>query len=103
MKFLARVALAAGLALSLQWMPACPLYEWAGLSCPGCGTTRALHELAHGHVVAAFALNPLTMSLLPVALYFVLRGKWPAWKPAVWWTLLGVVVTFGVLRNFVGG
>ena len=79
--------------------PPCPLHRYTGLWCPGCGTTRALHQLLHGNLAAAFRFNPLAISLLPVVGYLAVRGESLALKPIWIWTLLGVVVVFGVLRN----
>jgi len=60
-----------------QWafLPGCPLHALTGLHCPGCGSTRALHQLAHGHLGAAFGLNPLAVGALPVLGFFALRGR----------------------------
>jgi hypothetical protein len=79
--------------------PPCPLHELTGLWCPGCGSTRALHQLVHGHLGLAFRLNPLAISLLPLVGYLAVRHERVAMK-AVWiWTLLVTVVLFGILRN----
>jgi len=48
------------------FFPLCPFRSLTGLRCPGCGTTRALHQLLHGHALAAFELNPLLLLALPV-------------------------------------
>jgi hypothetical protein len=48
------------------FFPACPFRTLTGLTCPGCGTTRALHQLLHGNLLGAFELNPLLLLLLPV-------------------------------------
>ena len=53
------------------FFPVCPFRAFTGFNCPGCGTTRALHQLLHGNVFAAFKLNPLLFLLLPL-LAFVL-------------------------------
>ena len=37
----------------------CPIKFMTGVSCPGCGMTRAWLELARGHLAAAFAYHPL--------------------------------------------
>ena len=79
--------------------PPCPLHRYTGLWCPGCGTTRALHQLLHGNVAAAFRFNPLAITLLPVIGYLCVRREDNVLKPVWIWTLLGVVVAFGVLRN----
>ncbi len=52
--------------------PPCPFHALTGGWCPGCGTTRALHELLHGDLVAAFGLNPLMVLALPLLGYSAL-------------------------------
>jgi hypothetical protein len=79
--------------------PVCPFHQMTGLWCPGCGTTRALHQLLHGNLAAAFRFNLLSMTLMPVAGYLVVRGDASALKPGWIWLLLVVIVAFGVLRN----
>ncbi len=79
--------------------PVCPFHQWTGLWCPGCGTTRALHQLLHGNVAAAFRFNALSMAMLPVAGYLIVRGDASTLKPTWIWALLVVIVAFGVLRN----
>lgn len=82
-----------------QWMPGCPLHALTGWYCAGCGTTRALHELLHGHVGAAFALNPLTMSLVPVAGYVALRRRSVRLTGGWMLAVAGVAIVFAVARN----
>jgi len=36
-----------------SFYPRCPFYALTGHYCPGCGATRAIAELLHGHVAAA--------------------------------------------------
>lgn len=50
----------------------CPFRRLTGLPCPTCGMTRSWVELAHGHVGAAFQLNPVAPLALLVAVGFVL-------------------------------
>ena len=85
--------------MRVSLFPPCPLHQYTGLWCPGCGTTRAMHQLLHGNVAAAFRFNPLAISLLPVIGYLAIRREEQVMKPVWIWTLLGVVVAFGVLRN----
>jgi hypothetical protein len=74
-------------------------HDLTGLWCPGCGTARALHQLLHGNVAAAFRFNALSMAMLPVAGYLVVRGDASTLKPRWIWALLAAIVAFGVLRN----
>ncbi len=102
------VWISAGLAVAAFWLlnpgvlafcPRCPLHSLTGLYCPGCGSTRAMHELTHGHFLAAFRLNPLAIMVLPVLGLWLARGERAGVKSFWIWTLLAVIVVFGVLRN----
>lgn len=50
-----------------QFYPQCPVFSFLHLQCPGCGTTRALAALLHGHINEALSLNALTTLLMPPA------------------------------------
>ena len=89
--------------------PRCPLHEWTGLACPGCGSLRAMHQLLHGHLRAAFAFNPLLVSILPFILWQMGERLYRGWRgkeprelfPSAWsgWAAFVVVLGFAVLRN----
>lgn len=46
--------------------PSCPTLSILGFPCPGCGSLRAIHALLHGHISAAWDLNAVTTTLLPI-------------------------------------
>jgi len=93
--------------------PTCPFLAVTGQLCPGCGSLRAVHALAHGELGVAVGLNVLAvLAVLPLV------GVWAAWLRRSWggtqrssvlpapavWSLFVVVVVFGVLRNVpIGG
>ncbi len=83
--------------------PRCLLYQWTGWLCPGCGSLRALHELAHGNLAEAFLLNSLLVLLLPaLAVYIFCKLKGSPHIPLSRWTALAqvaVVVAFWIARN----
>jgi len=81
------------------FLPTCPLHTLTGLYCPGCGATRALHQLAHGHLTAAWRLNPLVVLALPLIGGLMLRREPVTIKPVWIWVLFGIIAVFGVLRN----
>jgi hypothetical protein len=85
--------------------PTCPVKALTGLDCPGCGSLRALHDLAHGNVMGALGHNVLLVVWLPVV---VLAGmRWAtgrtlqAWLLArhTGWAAFAVVTCWAVLRN----
>jgi Protein of unknown function (DUF2752) len=91
------------------FLPGCPFRALTGFTCPGCGTTRALHQLLHGNLLAAFQLNPLLILSLPFLLYAllrytntVLRGQ-PINRNSLAakyiWALFGIVLFFWIFRN----
>ncbi|MDX3515996.1 DUF2752 domain-containing protein [Streptomyces caniscabiei] len=103
---LAAVALATALADPAQQgpFPACPFRAVTGLDCPGCGSLRALHQLTHGHVVAAADYNALLLAFLPVAAGVWLRVVTSRSRPRhlpVWWgrAVLAVLFLWTVVRN----
>lgn len=79
--------------------PPCIFHALTGYWCIGCGMTRALHALVHGHVLQAFGMNPLAMAILaisplPLAWRLGWRRPWMrtpiAWlsEPRLWLVLL---------------
>ena len=90
------------------FFPPCPFHAATGLYCPGCGSTRALHALAHGDLGAALRCNALMTVTLPLLLVLAtgefllpsVGGGWSSAVPARWvWTFFGVTVAFWVARN----
>jgi hypothetical protein len=87
----------------------CPFFALTGFACPGCGSTRGLHQLLHGNLVAAFKFNPLMMVMLPFLLYAllrytiaVLRGqplKGNQLNATYVWLLFFVALSFWIVRN----
>ena len=55
------------------FFPPCLFRYFTGLTCPGCGSTRALHQIVHGHFLTAFTLNPLLLVSIPLMLFAFLR------------------------------
>lgn len=55
----------------------CPIKYWTGISCAGCGMTRAWKSLLMGNIQEAFSYHPLL--LLPAFLFIIilLRKKIP--------------------------
>jgi len=89
--------------------PPCPLRYLTGWYCPGCGSLRAIHQLLHGNLRAAWALNPLTVILLPFLTYGLAslallelcgRGLPQPFLRAGWIrALCAVIILFGIARN----
>lgn len=89
--------------------PVCPFFGLTGWHCPGCGTLRALHQLLHGNIAAAFGFNPYAMTALPAIAYslsaealraYALPAPPRIFIPARWiWALLAAITAFWILRN----
>jgi hypothetical protein len=89
--------------------PPCPVHYLTGWYCPGCGSLRAIHQLLHGNLRVAWAMNPLTVVLLPFLAYglasFALleirgRGLPQPFLRAVWIrALCAAIILFGIARN----
>lgn len=91
------------------FFPRCPIHALTGLYCPGCGSTRAVHQLLHGNIGASLRLNPVAFLLLPALAYSFLSFTVEAFKgrplPRPFGNrlplalLFGVVLPFSILRN----
>ncbi|MBF0556492.1 MAG: DUF2752 domain-containing protein [Nitrospirae bacterium] len=90
-----------------EFYPKCLFHQITGLYCPGCGSTRALHQMLHGNYAAAVRLNPLTVLALPflgigIALEAGVFPR-PAWLSHQYiryaWIVPVVIVLFWILRN----
>jgi len=89
--------------------PKCPFRSLTGLQCPGCGSTRAFHQLLHLHPIAAFKLNPLMMLTLPFIVYGFLGYTKSAITgqphrrifipPLYMWLWLALLIFFWIFRN----
>ena len=71
-----QLLLAAGLIL-LVALVQCPFRFLTGISCPGCGMTRALLALLRGDFAAAYYYHPLVFLLPPAGLLWLLRRRLP--------------------------
>ncbi|WP_263366595.1 DUF2752 domain-containing protein [Edaphobacter bradus] len=92
-----------------RFYPRCPIYALLHLQCPGCGATRTLAALLHGHLTEALRLNALFTLALPILaawlalayLRFLQRRPFrlpqPP-QPAVYATL-AIAALFTILRN----
>ena len=91
------------------FFPGCPFRFLTGFTCPGCGTTRALHQILHGHFDTAFTLNPLLLLAIPFLLYalirysvIVMRGGVPRPNalPAPYiYAIFFIILSFWIFRN----
>jgi hypothetical protein len=96
--------------------PPCLLYQTTGIYCAGCGATRALYALLHGHVLTALHDNVLFIGSLPllawVAAPYLVRvwreNRWPEIRMSgrglvgtmLW--VMTLALAFMVLRNLPG-
>lgn len=95
-------------ATSLRMIP-CPFREITGLYCPGCGSIRALTQVAQGNLRKAVQHNVLAVIFLPLLIWvilsnikLVLTGKalpYPQLPAPAIWLLLFLFILFALLRN----
>jgi hypothetical protein len=91
-----------------RFYPFCLFHKLTGLLCPGCGGTRALYHLLHGHVMVALHLNALLVISLPLLTWLGVRFAMGEISPPLtthpispkWlWFSLALAVVFAILRN----
>ena len=93
-----------------SFYPVCPIHQFLHIDCPGCGTTRALSALLHGHLVAAIHFNALTTLIgLPLAFAYAViclkrslnssPFRWPAIPRTATVALISLSAAFTLFRN----
>ena len=94
-----------GRAQRLPTIP-CPIHAVTGWWCPGCGMTRAVHDVITGHLASAFGTNLLWPVVLGLLGWVGAAWAWPGRVPSparapawVWVGLIGVATLFAVARN----
>ncbi|MBL0158623.1 MAG: DUF2752 domain-containing protein [Bryobacterales bacterium] len=65
--------------------PRCPIHEFLGVLCPGCGGTRAVAALLAGRCDDAIRFNCLIVALSPLTLYCAALQaysavRWNRWR-----------------------
>jgi hypothetical protein len=87
-------------------LPPCPIHAVFGYYCPGCGSLRSLHNLLNGHILEAWAYNPLVLCMMPIVILGIINEFYPnrhmelsLIRPWIIWSMLGVIIIFGILRN----
>ncbi|HEX2145858.1 MAG TPA: DUF2752 domain-containing protein [Glycomyces sp.] len=89
--------------------PTCPFLAITGWHCPGCGSLRMIHALAHGDLLDALSMNLFAVAMLPLLAFWFLRWTAESWglrersrtlaHPAWVWTLLVTVCAYWIARN----
>ena len=75
----------------------CPFHELTGVSCPGCGMTRACVALSRAEFPAAWSLHPFAFCLVGLSVCFAFfpvatRRVWRRLLPSVRYALLSALV-----------
>lgn len=89
--------------------PRCPFNLLTGMYCPGCGLTRAFHQLLNGNILGALDYNIMVLFWVPFFTYLGIsllligiRGRGlPHFIPPNWLVMFFVVamMVFWVVRN----
>jgi Protein of unknown function (DUF2752) len=90
-----------------SFYPQCPIHRFFGVLCPGCGATRALAALLHGHLDEALRFNSLLVCALPFAaawsaityIRFIAGKPLPTPPSPALYASLAAMLAFAIARN----
>ena len=105
-KLLLFIAIIINIVIVLIFKPACPWKVNFNIDCAGCGATRMIESIIKLDFYQAFRYNPLAFILLPLFIcyyiikyIFYLKNKQLIINNKVWYTILMIVILFGIIRN----
>lgn len=85
----------------------CPFRYFFGISCPGCGMTRALLAAVFSDFETAFSYHPLFPMLIPVGVYIVLYVffgmRVPSRRQNAYLILIAVVMILVYVLRLISG
>lgn len=80
----------------------CPVRLLTGIPCPGCGITRSLRELLHGHLAEAFHLHPfiyiIIASVLIICILHYFTDVSLKWVEHYLTVIGGLMIVFYIYR-----
>lgn len=90
----------------------CVLHNLTGYYCPGCGGTRAIHALLHGHIMRSFFYHPIVVYTAVFFGWFMLsqtiekasRGRFAIgmhYRDIYLWIALAIVLLNCLVKNLV--
>ena len=83
---------------TFPFFPRCFFHALTGFECPGCGTSRALHCLVHGKIIAAFSYNPILFLAIPTLLILAFSQK-ARRSVKIPVAILIVIILYWIVRN----
>jgi len=92
-----------------NFYPRCPIFTLFHLQCPGCGSTRALAALLHGHLSEALRLNVFATVALPFVILWGAQSyrcflqrkslSWPQPPRCAIYGAFAITALFTIVRN----
>lgn len=109
------LALFAGIAWKMGWFhlhfPPCILHSLTGYYCPGCGGTRAVKALLHGHIFTSLYYHPIVAYTAVVGGWFMIsqtisrlshgKRKGMHYRDVYMWIALAIVVVNCLVKNLI--
>lgn len=90
--------------------PKCQFNKITGLLCPACGNTRSVLSLIKGDILGSLHNNPAPAIILIILFFLYLEFIFAAFNKNIkllprkvffWYTFLGLIFSFYIMRNFI--
>lgn len=80
---------------------ACPVKQYFGMDCPGCGFQRSILALFEGDLIRAFKLYPATIPLIILLLFTIVHLKIDFKHGAFFIKILYIGISLIIIINYI--
>ncbi len=79
----------------------CPIKQYTGFDCPGCGFQRSVLALFEGNLITSFKLYPATIPLIALLIFTVVHLKFDLKHGAFFIKILYIGISLIIVFNYI--
>lgn len=79
----------------------CPIKQYTGLDCPGCGFQRSILALFEGNMIHSFKLYPATLPIITLLVFTIMHLRFDLKHGAFFIKMLYIGISLIIVINYI--